>query len=154
MPRRKTRKKTGKGPNGQIGWGGMGARPWGRANLVLGMIAALALVAGGLYWWRGDQANSEFGALAMQGRAALSQVRTPPARGAVNGVSWGQCDGTEAWWPLGCRVGPSGRSSAPGTIGTTRPAALQMARASFARATGRPDTVVMPTVSQRGWARR
>ena len=81
MPRRKTRKKTGKGPNGRIGWGGMGARPRGRANFVLGAIGAVALVAGGLYLWRGDQANSEFGALAMQGRAALSQVRTPPGLG-------------------------------------------------------------------------
>jgi hypothetical protein len=81
MPKRKPRKNTGKGPGGQIGWGGMGVKPWGRANLVLGAIAAVALVAGGLYLWRGNQANSEFRTLAMQGQAALSQVRTTPAQG-------------------------------------------------------------------------
>ena len=42
----------------------MGVKPWGRANLVLGAIAAVALVAGGLYLWRGNQANSEFRTLA------------------------------------------------------------------------------------------
>ncbi len=82
MPTRKTRNRPGKGPSGRIGWGGMGAKHWGRANVVLGVIAAVALVAGGLYLWRGNQANNEFGALVMQGRAALSQVRTPPALGA------------------------------------------------------------------------
>ncbi len=80
MPRRKTRKKSGKGPHDQIGWGGMGVKPWGRANLVLAAIVAVALAAGGLYFWRGDQANSEFRALAMQGQAALAQVRTTPAQ--------------------------------------------------------------------------
>ena len=81
MPRRKTRKKPGKGPGGQIGRGGVGVKPWGRANFVLGAIAALALAAGGLYFWRGDQENSEFRALATQGEAALSRVRTTPAQG-------------------------------------------------------------------------
>ena len=89
MPRQKTRKKTGKGSGGQIGWGGMGVKPWGRANLVLGAIAALALVAGGLYFWQGNQADSEFRALAAQGQAALAQVRTTPAKGGGH-LSLGQ----------------------------------------------------------------
>ncbi len=61
MPRQKARKKTRKGPGGRIGWGGMGPRPWGRANFVLGAAAAVTLVAGGLYLWPGDQANDGFG---------------------------------------------------------------------------------------------
>ncbi len=59
----------------------MGPKPWGRPNAVLGAIAAVALAAGGLYFWLGDQANSEFRALAMQGQAALSRVRTPASQG-------------------------------------------------------------------------
>ncbi len=81
MAKSRTRKLTKKGSNRQINWGGMAGKASGRTKFVLGTIAVLALVMGGLYLWRSNQANSEFGALAIQGQAALSQVRTPPAHG-------------------------------------------------------------------------
>ncbi len=78
MPKSRTRKKTRKGRTKQIDWGGAAAKGSGRINLVLGAIAAVALVAGGLYLWRTYRASGDFEALAAQGQPALARVETTP----------------------------------------------------------------------------
>ena len=80
MSKSRAKKKTGKSSNRQINWGGKATRGARRTNMVLGAIVVLALVAGGLYWRRGDQLDAAFAVLAAQGQASLSQVRTLPSR--------------------------------------------------------------------------
>ena len=81
MPKSRTRKKSKKGPSRQVDWGGPATKASGRINFVLGAIAVVALVAGGLYLWRNYQASDAFEALAVQGQAALARVETPSGRG-------------------------------------------------------------------------
>jgi len=81
MSKSRAKKKTRTSSNRQIDWGGKATRGSRRTNMVLGAIVVLALVAGGLYWWRGNQLDDAFGVLAAQGQASLSRVRTLPSRG-------------------------------------------------------------------------
>ncbi len=81
MPKSRTRKRSKKGPSRRVDWGGPATKASGRINLILGAIAVAALVAGGLYLWRGYQTRGEFEALAAQGQAALARVETPAGRG-------------------------------------------------------------------------
>ena len=76
MPKSRTRKKSKKGPSRQIDWGGPATKASGRINLVLGVIAVAALVAGGLYLWRNYPTSGDFEALAARGQAALARVET------------------------------------------------------------------------------
>ncbi len=81
MSKSRAKKKTRTSSNRQINWGGKATRGSRRTNMVLGAIVVLALVAGGLYWRRGDQLDAAFGALAAEGQASLSRVRTLSSRG-------------------------------------------------------------------------
>ncbi len=81
MPKSRIRKKSGKAATSQISWGGPAGNKIGRANLVLGAIAVLALVAGGIYLWRNNQASGIFEALAARGQKALAKVKTTPGHG-------------------------------------------------------------------------
>jgi hypothetical protein len=82
MSKSRAKKKTRTSSNRQIDWGGKATRGSRRTNMVLGAIVVFALVAGGLYWWRGNQLDDAFGVLAAQGQASLSRVRTLPSRGS------------------------------------------------------------------------
>jgi hypothetical protein len=81
MPKSRAKKKARKSSNRQISWGGKATKGSRRTNMVFGAIVVLALVAGGLYWRRGNQLDAAFGVLAAQGQASLSRVRTLPSRG-------------------------------------------------------------------------
>ena len=76
MPKSRTRKKSKKVSSRQVDWGGPATKASGRINLVLGVIAVAALVAGGLYLWRNYQTSGDFEALAARGQAALARVET------------------------------------------------------------------------------
>ncbi len=82
MSKSRAKKKARKSSNRQISWGGKATKGSRRTNMVFGAIVVLALVAGGLYWRRGNQLDAAFGALAAEGQASLSQVRTLPLRGS------------------------------------------------------------------------
>ena len=81
MPKSRTRKKSAKGKTKSIDWGGPVTKGTGRINLVLGAVALAALVAGGGYLWRLQQAGSTFDALIAEGQPALARVEITPDRG-------------------------------------------------------------------------
>jgi hypothetical protein len=81
MAKSRTKRKHRKTAGSQIAWGGMAARPSHRNNIILGLAVVAMLAAGAFYYWRGNQAGSEFEALAAQGQAALSRVVTPQSHG-------------------------------------------------------------------------
>ena len=82
MTKSRTKRKDRKTAGSQIAWGGMAARPSHRNNIILGLVVVAMLAAGAFYFWRGNQANSEFEALAAQGQSALSRVVTPQSQGS------------------------------------------------------------------------
>jgi len=84
----------------------------------------------------------------------IVSARNSTASSLPNSVSCGQSGNTDDCGTSGCRVGPSTRSSAPGTMWMSFPAVLHIALASFARSTGCPETVVIPRSSARGCASR
>ena len=61
MPKSRIRKKSTKGKPKSIDWGAASAKGSGRINLVLAAVALAAVVAGGLYLWRLQQAASTGG---------------------------------------------------------------------------------------------
>ncbi len=81
MPKSRTRKKSTKHKPKSIDWGAASAKGSGRINLVLAAVALAAVVAGGLYLWRLQQAGSDFEALIAEGQPALARVETPPGHG-------------------------------------------------------------------------
>lgn len=81
MTKSRAKRKHRKTAGSQIAWGGMAARPSRRTNITLGLVVVAMLAAGAFYFWRGNQANSEFEALAAQGQSALSRVVTPKSYG-------------------------------------------------------------------------
>ena len=81
MPKSRTRKKSTKGKPKSIDWGAGSATGSGRINLVLGVVAVAAVVAGGLYFWQLQQAGSTFEALVAEGQPALARIETTPDRG-------------------------------------------------------------------------
>jgi hypothetical protein len=81
MPKSKSRKKSAKAKTKPIDWGVPATKSSKRINLVLGAIALAALVAGGSYLWRLQQAGSGFEALIAEGQAALARVETTTDRG-------------------------------------------------------------------------
>ena len=81
MPKSRTRKRSTKGKPKSIDWGAASAKGSGRINLILGAVALVAVVAGGLYLWQLQQAGSSFEALVAEGQPALARVETPPDRG-------------------------------------------------------------------------
>ncbi len=81
MPKSRTRKKSTKHKPKSIDWGAASAKGSGRINLVLAAVALTAVVAGGLYLWRLQQAASTFETLIAEGQPALARVETPADRG-------------------------------------------------------------------------
>ena len=81
MPKSRTRKKSAKGKTKSIDWGGPVTKGTGRINLVLGAVALAALVVGGGYLWKLQQAGSTFDALIAEGQPALARVEITPDRG-------------------------------------------------------------------------
>lgn len=78
-PRQSQPTQSSRKPN----WGNRigAARGDRRINLILAAIVILALLAGGAYWYFGNQAEARFQELAVEGESALDQVRTLPDRG-------------------------------------------------------------------------
>lgn len=72
MAKSKKRRKSKKAA--EINWGGQSSPGTGRFNLILGVIVAVALIGGGVYWWQGRAAHSDFLNLASRGHAALEYV--------------------------------------------------------------------------------
>ncbi len=81
MPKSKSRKKSAKAKTKTIDWGVPATKSSKRINLVLGAVALAAVVAGGSYLWRLQQAGSGFEALIAEGQAALARVETTADRG-------------------------------------------------------------------------
>lgn len=81
MPKSRTRKKSTKGKPKSIDWGAGSAKGSRGINLVLAAVALAAVVAGGLYLWRLQQAGGEFDTLIAEGQPALARVETTPDRG-------------------------------------------------------------------------
>ena len=81
MPKSRTRKKSTKGKPKSIDWGAGSAKGSGGINLVIGAVALVAVVAGGLYLWQLQQASSGFEALIAEGQPALARVETTPDYG-------------------------------------------------------------------------
>ncbi len=98
MPKSRAKKKARKSSNRQISWGGKATKGSRRTNMVFGAIVVLALVAGGLYWRRGNQLDAAFGVLAAQGQASLSRVRTLPSRGRGH-LAFGQSHSYDEHFP-------------------------------------------------------
>ncbi len=81
MPKSRTRKKSTKGKPKSLDWGAGSAKGSGPINLVLGAVALVAVVAGGLYFWKLQQAGSGFEALIAAGQPALAGVETTTDHG-------------------------------------------------------------------------
>jgi hypothetical protein len=81
MPKSRIRKKPHRGKPKSIDWGAGSAKGSGGINLVLAAVALAAVVAGGLYLWRLQQAGSEFETLIAEGQPALARVETTPDHG-------------------------------------------------------------------------
>ena len=64
-----------------INWGGSAAKGNNKLNLAFGLIAAIAVVAGGAWWWQAHTIESAFHTLAHTGRAMLEQIETHPDHG-------------------------------------------------------------------------
>jgi Protein of unknown function (DUF3105) len=80
----KSKKRTKSKKAAKINWGGKASSGTGRFNLILGLVAAAAVIAGGVYWWQGRAVNADFMALASQGQAALEQVESFPNLGRTH----------------------------------------------------------------------
>lgn len=76
-------------PGGDIAWGGKASKESKNINIILGVIALVAAVAGGLYLWQGVQTGNDFEALAAKGQDALARVETT-ANGGGGHLSPGQ----------------------------------------------------------------
>ncbi len=76
MPKSRTRKKPRAGQARRLDWGAPAKAGSARINAALGAIAALAVVAGGLYLWRSARSQEAFLALAAAGHGALARVET------------------------------------------------------------------------------
>lgn len=81
MPKSKSRKKSDRAKTKSIDWGGPATKGSNYINLVLGAVVLAALVAGGAYFWRLQQAGSGFEALIAEGQAALARVETTTDHG-------------------------------------------------------------------------
>ena len=64
-----------------ISWGGSASPGTRRINFVLAAVLAVALAAGGGFWWRTLGVEREFQALAAQGQAKLAAVESLPSHG-------------------------------------------------------------------------
>ncbi len=80
----KSRKRSKSKKAAKINWGGKASLGTGRFNLILGLVAAAALIGGGATWWLGRAAHSDFMTLAAQGQAALEQVENFPNLGRTH----------------------------------------------------------------------
>ncbi len=80
----KSKKRTKPKQPAKINWGGKASSGTGWFNLILGLVAAAALIGGGVYWWQGRAVNAEFMALVSQGQAALEQVEDFPNLGRTH----------------------------------------------------------------------
>ncbi len=81
MPKSRIRKKSAKGKPKSIDWSAGAGKGSTRINLVLGAVALAAVIAGGLYLWKLQQAGSGFAALVVEGQAALARVEITPDHG-------------------------------------------------------------------------
>ena len=81
MPKSRTRKKAKSKEAAKIDWGGPAAKSSGRLNMVLALIAVIAVAGGGFYWWQSSQTRNTFMTHALDGQAALGRVQTMPNRG-------------------------------------------------------------------------
>ncbi len=80
----KSKKRSKSKQAAKINWGGKASSGTSRFNLILGVVAAAALIAGGTYWWLGRAVQSDFMALSTQGQAALDQVESLPNLGRTH----------------------------------------------------------------------
>ena len=81
MPKSRTRKKAKSQGGAKLDWGGPAAKGSGRLNMVLALIAVVAVAGGGFYWWQLFQTSNTFMTLAHDGQAALGRIQTMPNRG-------------------------------------------------------------------------
>lgn len=74
MAKKSRRKRKSSGTAQSAGWGGPKASKAQNRKFyaIVGVIVAVALIGGGLYWWRGHAAEQEFLALAAAGRDSLA----------------------------------------------------------------------------------
>ena len=81
MPKSRKRKrssgaKAAASGSGDVNWGGAASKGGVSTKLVLGLIAALAVVGGGFWLWNTAEASREFDELAGQGGEVLTRVQT------------------------------------------------------------------------------
>ncbi len=81
MPKSRTRKKAKSHGGAKLDWGGPAAKGSWRLNMMLALIAVVAVAGGGFYWWQLFQTSNTFMTLAHDGQAALGRIQTMPNRG-------------------------------------------------------------------------
>ena len=74
MPKSKRRKRARQGGPKQLRWGGGAKRTDHNLSRVIGAVALVLLVGGGIYLWQTVSTARSFAALARQGQAVLTRV--------------------------------------------------------------------------------
>jgi len=106
------------GARKRIDWGGGADKQTGRLNMVLIALAAVAVAAGGTYFWRTTHTAASFDELVAAGQPALASVESQPDNGTEH-LSPGAAHSYGVAFPTSGAHDPT--PTDPGFYGTPQP---------------------------------